>query len=48
MILHQVEVPVCMQTAPGARGDVLRGICLISGETLASACQLPPARSWEE
>lgn len=50
MILHQVDVP-CLHanSAPGeARRDVLRVICLISVETLTSACKLSPARSWEE
>lgn len=50
MILHQVDVP-CLHanSASGeARRDVLQVICVISVETLTSACKLSPARSWEE
>lgn len=50
MILHQVDVP-CLHvnsTSGEAERDVLQVICLISVETLTSACKLSPARSWEE
>jgi len=50
MILRQVDVPFLRvnSVSGAARRDVLEVVCLISVETLTSACKLSSARSWEK